>query len=96
MEIRESTSRFEAVEGDEVVGWLIYRPEKDDEMALLHTIVPESGRGIGSALVREVLERLRARGQSVLPVCPFVRAYIGAHPDFLDLVPEDRRAEFSL
>ena len=32
----------------------------------------------------------------MIPVCPFVRAYIAGHPEYLDLVPEDRRAEFGL
>jgi hypothetical protein len=32
----------------------------------------------------------------VLPYCPFVRGYIERHPDYLDLVPADRRSGFGL
>jgi hypothetical protein len=32
----------------------------------------------------------------VLPFCPFIRGYIQRHPAYLDLVPDDRRAEFEL
>jgi predicted GNAT family acetyltransferase len=32
----------------------------------------------------------------VLPFCPFIRGYIQRHPAYLDLVPDERRAEFEL
>jgi predicted GNAT family acetyltransferase len=32
----------------------------------------------------------------VLPFCPFVNAYLKRHPEYLDLVPEERRAAFGL
>ena len=34
---------------------------------------------------------MRARGLAVLPLCPFVKAYIGKHPDeYADLVYTSR------
>jgi predicted GNAT family acetyltransferase len=53
-----------------------------------HTIVPDalSGRGIGSRLVRGALHAVRARGLKVVPICPFVRAYIEKHPEEQDLL----------
>ncbi|MDR2974731.1 MAG: N-acetyltransferase [Propionibacteriaceae bacterium] len=86
MDFRETGSRFEAIEDGRVVGWLIYRDEGDGVLALNHTIVPDSGHGIGSALVKHVLEEVEARGGSVVPNCPFVRSYIADHPEFADLV----------
>jgi hypothetical protein len=32
----------------------------------------------------------------VLPYCPFVPKVIRDHPEFLELVPADRRADFDL
>lgn len=32
----------------------------------------------------------------MLPFCPFVNAWIGKHPDYLDLVPADQRERFGL
>jgi hypothetical protein len=32
----------------------------------------------------------------VLPYCPFVKSYIQKHPEYLDLVPAERRASFDL
>lgn len=43
-----------------------------------HTVVSEefSGRGLGSALVSAALEDARVRGWTVVPVCPYVSAWI--------------------
>jgi predicted GNAT family acetyltransferase len=53
-----------------------------------HTIVPPDlqGRGIGSILVKAALAAVRAEGLKVVPECPFVRAYIGKHPEEQDLL----------
>jgi hypothetical protein len=47
-------------------------------------------------LARGALDATREAGSPVLPYCPFIRGYIQRHPAYLDLVPEDRRAEFAL
>ncbi len=59
-------------------------------LLLLHTEVPSAleGRGIGSRLVRGVLEQARADGARVVPLCPFVRAYLRRHPDYDDVAQE--------
>ena len=49
------------------------------------------GRGVASKLVRAVLEKLRAEGNTVVPFCPFVRAYIKRHPEFHDLLVSELR-----
>jgi predicted GNAT family acetyltransferase len=68
--------------------------ESGDRLILLHTEVPEAlgGRGIASRLARYALDDARAHSRVVVPVCPFVSAYIQRHPEYLPLVdPEDRR-----
>lgn len=45
------------------------------------------GRGVGSALVKQALDDVRAKGtHEVMPLCPFVKAWIQRHPDYRDLV----------
>jgi predicted GNAT family acetyltransferase len=58
-------------------------------VALTHAEVPPQfeGRGIGSALVRGTLDLLRAAGDSVVPQCSFVRAYMQRHPEYQNLIP---------
>ncbi len=65
-----------------------------NEIFLLHTEVPEAleGRGVGSALARSALEDARTRALTVVPVCPFVSAYIRKHPEYLALVAPHHRA----
>lgn len=89
--------RFELRIDDEVAGYAEYR-HRPGALAFTHTVVEPAyeGQGVGSELARAALEAARARGHAVLPYCPFVRGWIGKHPDFLDLVPADRRAEFGL
>ena len=49
------------------------------------------GQGVASQLVRWALDDARGRGLHVLPLCPFVKAYIGKHPDeYGDLVYTSR------
>jgi uncharacterized protein len=62
------------------VAVLVYE-RRADELVLVHTEVPPSlrGRGLADRLVREALEAARAEGRRVVPVCPFVRAYLRRH-----------------
>jgi predicted GNAT family acetyltransferase len=67
-------------------------------IAFTHTEVDGSfeGHGLGGRLISFALDSVREAGMDVLPYCPFVRSYIERHPDYLDLVPPRRRAEFGL
>ena len=42
------------------------------------------------------LDDARRRGLGVLPICPFVQAFIVRHPDYVDLVPTAQRRRFGL
>ncbi|HEU0122224.1 MAG TPA: GNAT family N-acetyltransferase [Bryobacteraceae bacterium] len=70
------------------------RPES---ITFLHTGVPRSleGRGIAAKLAVAGLTYARANGLAVVPLCPYVAAYIRKHPEYLDIVREDHRARLS-
>jgi predicted GNAT family acetyltransferase len=72
---------------DGSVAFIEYRKEAD-HVVLVHTEVPEalSGRGIGSAIARAVLDDARAHGRRVVPECEFVAGYIKRHPEYAELV----------
>ncbi|QTD44793.1 GNAT family N-acetyltransferase [Ottowia testudinis] len=55
-----------------------------DGIATLHTVVPKAleGRGIGSKLVRHVLDYAAAHQLKVRPDCSFVKSYIDRHPEY--------------
>lgn len=90
-------SRYEAVVDGEMAGFLEYRLEPG-RIALLHTEVDDAleGQGVGSRLVRFALERAQEGERSVVPWCPFVKAWIQRHPDFLSLVSFRHREQFGL
>ncbi len=60
---------------------------------LYTTVVnPEfEGHGVGSALVRDVIERADAAGAIVHPTCWFVAGWLDRHPEYGHLVPDDLR-----
>ncbi|HWC36595.1 MAG TPA: GNAT family N-acetyltransferase [Mycobacteriales bacterium] len=84
---RADRHRFELAVDGEVVGYSTYR-DADGVRTFLHTEIDPSveGRGFGSQLIREALDQTRAAGLSVVPQCPFVRAFIEQHPEYADLV----------
>ncbi|MFL5951748.1 MAG: GNAT family N-acetyltransferase [Gaiellaceae bacterium] len=82
--------RYELLLDGDVVGELRYGL-RADAVALVHTEVEPrfEGRGFGAELVAGALDDLRARGAHVIPICPFVRAYIRRHPEYKELVVRD-------
>ena len=55
-------------------------------LTILHTEVPKAleGRGIGSALIRGVLDAARSEGLKVNAQCPFAKAYLDRHAEYSD------------
>ena len=88
MALRDNTEahRYELDVDGEIAS--VYYRLAPGVITLVHTEVPEAlgGRGIGSKLVREVLEDVRTKGLKVVARCPFVAAYMGKHPEFNDLL----------
>lgn len=59
-----------------------------DTIYLTHTEVPVEleGKGIGSGLVLVVLEDIKLNGWTLVPLCPFVAAYLKRHQEWRELV----------
>lgn len=93
-DLRDNTERHRyELEIDGHVAYIVYR-RHDGTITLVHTEVPKElgGRGVGSTLVRQVLEAVRAAGLKVVPLCPFVDAWMKKHPEFDDLLATPRTA----
>jgi uncharacterized protein len=88
-------SRYELRLGDALVGHLAYRLRDDGRIVLTHAEVDASceGKGLGSALVAAALADVQERGLEVVPLCPFVDAYIRRHPELEDLVAPGYRSD---
>ena len=72
---------------DGQTAFVAYR-RQEYRITLVHTEVPQalSGRGIGSALARAVLDDVRRRGLHVVTECEFIAGYVERHPAYADLV----------
>ena len=59
-----------------------------DKIYLTHTEVPKEleGKGVASSLVKQVLEDIEIKELTLIPMCPFVAAYIKRHPECKKLV----------
>lgn len=79
--------RYEARLGDKVVGTIVYSLAPD-RITLIHTEIDPAfeGKGIASRLAAGALDDVRRRGLALVPVCSFVRSYLGRHPEYADLV----------
>jgi predicted GNAT family acetyltransferase len=77
----EAAGRFQTVV-DGYTAELTYRVT-GDRMVITHTGVPPAieGRGIGSALLRAAVEDAIAGGLTIVPLCPFVGAWLDRHPE---------------
>lgn len=84
--LNESAHRFELpVEGNLAIAEFVRFPGGVD---FTHTLVPHEleGRGIGSALVRYILDYAAQQQLQVRASCSFVGAYIERHPDYQHLL----------
>jgi predicted GNAT family acetyltransferase len=80
--------RYELHDDGELVGEIRYR-KVPGGLALVHTEVDPKRHGLGTELVRGALDDMRERGLRVVPVCPFVAAFIRRYPEYADLVTAD-------
>ncbi len=80
--------RFELPLPGGEVAFAAYRQSKPGVLHIVHVEVPRAveGRGVGSTVMKVVLEEVRARGQKVVPVCGFAAAYMRRHPEVQDLL----------
>jgi predicted GNAT family acetyltransferase len=99
MEIRDERdehNRYAAyVEGRRIgyASWI----QVHETVLLPHVEVDEDRHdlGIGSLLVRQVFDEARARGFTVLALCPFARRWADLHPAYRDVVRAPKVGELA-
>ncbi len=76
-------NRYVAVVDGQVAGFAVYRLE-GERTIFQHTVVADEyeGQGVGSTLARTALDDVVAAGRQIVPVCPFIAAYIERHPQY--------------
>lgn len=58
---------------------------------LVHTEVPKEleGKGVGGAIVQKALQYAKDNQYKIVPICPFVQAYLERHKEWSDIVAPD-------
>jgi predicted GNAT family acetyltransferase len=79
----EDGHRYEAWSGDTLAGVAEYR-ERGDRTIFTHTEVYPAfeGHGIATALAAAAIEETVRRGRLIVPLCPFIVAYLRKHPEY--------------
>jgi predicted GNAT family acetyltransferase len=82
---------YEGLIGDKVVGAVVYK-RIGGRVVIRHTVIEAGwrGSGLGTELVRKVLDDLVERGDKVTNYCSFVADFIADHPEYQSVVDADR------
>lgn len=82
--------RYEVALDGEQAGYAQY-VRRSGPTIFVHTVIDPAfeGHGLGSALAKVALAAERAANRPIVPLCPFIRAYVDRHPEYLDLVDQD-------
>ncbi|MGH8873305.1 MAG: GNAT family N-acetyltransferase [Acidimicrobiia bacterium] len=73
----------------EVVGIAVYHI-RGGRYFFVHTEIRpgHESEGLGSALARVALDDVRAKGGKIVPICPFISAWLKRHPEYQDMVDQ--------
>jgi predicted GNAT family acetyltransferase len=77
----DAQEQYEIVVDGTVAGYTEYVPDSNGRLIFPHTEIDPAfgGRGLGSTLVGQAMADVAARGETVVPVCPFVVKYLKTH-----------------
>ncbi|MFE3985223.1 GNAT family N-acetyltransferase [Nocardia tengchongensis] len=73
--------------GDTRAGLTAY-VDHGGQRIFFHTEIGDAyaGQGLASKLIGAALTATRAAGKRIVPICPFVKAYVEKHHDFDDIL----------
>ena len=81
-------SRFEVSVDGTLAGYATYQ-RKQDAVLFVHTEVFDeyAGQGLAAQLAKAALGTVRAAGSTIVPLCPYIKAYVQKHaPEYDDLL----------
>ncbi len=79
--------KFFYEEGGRILAEMTYVWAGAEKMIIDHTEVDSSlkGKGVGNQLVAAAIEKARAEGFKILPLCPFAKAVMDKHTEYNDV-----------
>lgn len=92
LQIRDNTENdsYEGIVDGKVVGLVVYKRLRD-RVVIRHTVIESEfrGSGLGTDMVRAVLDDVRRRGEKLTNYCGFVADFLETNIDYQDLVDRD-------
>lgn len=75
--------RYEILVGERLAGFAQYR-ERGDRRIFFHTEIGDEfgGRGLGGVLAKRAIRETIEQGKVIVPLCPFIAAYLKKHPEY--------------
>ncbi|MDQ1130158.1 GNAT family N-acetyltransferase [Microbacterium sp. SORGH_AS_0888] len=93
----DEAGRYEIHVGDVLAGFTVFEPDGAGRLVFPHTSIDNAfaGHGLGSVLVAAALTDVAARGETIVPLCPFVVKHLRSHevPGLTVEWPEPRATE---
>ena len=85
--------RFEARDEAGVTAGVVTYQLTGNIIAYTHTEVEPAfeGKGVGSLLARAVMDDARAKGRTVVPICPFLSGWLEKHREYDGIVVRSTR-----
>jgi predicted GNAT family acetyltransferase len=73
----DEKNRYEVWLGEELAGFSAFTPD-GDQLVFTHTEIDGAfaGKGLGKVLAGRALDDVVARGEVIVPVCPFIAAFV--------------------
>jgi predicted GNAT family acetyltransferase len=93
MEIRDDpeNDRYVVEVDGEVAGFTVYHLRRGPRYFFVHTEIDPAfeGHGVGTALARYALDDVRSKGAKIVPLCPFIAAWIERHPEYKVMIDQE-------
>lgn len=85
----EEQKRFELQDGN-ITAFVDYIINKNGTIYLTHTEVPKEvkGQGYAKELLENVFQEIENREYELVPICPFVKAYLHRKPEWKKLLAD--------
>jgi predicted GNAT family acetyltransferase len=78
IDVVRTPHRYEVRVDGTLAGFTLFHSDPQGRLVFPHTVIePEfGGRGLGRVLVSRAMADVAARGETVVPLCPFVTKYL--------------------
>lgn len=76
--VTRAARRYEVHVDDRLAGFTLFHPDEQGRLVFPHTVIDPAfgGRGLGRVLVARAMADVASRGETVVPLCPFVVKYL--------------------